>query len=213
MVLSAAGPEVSVASCLAPVRPAAWGHSLDPESSSVFSKCEMPGRQRLVFQHVNVHPRITSGEGFLYILERSIAAQRACAALRRRRAAAFRLADFVTWVEHRLAPKLLVGDIVVMDNLGAHKDARVRHLIEQRGATLQFLPPYSYDLNPIESAWGLIKKRIRSGAAHRLGAAAHCPMGMASGSSASLSELVRTCRLLLTTQPIFGVSVLCGEKV
>ena len=69
---------------------------------------------------------------------------------------------FVTWVERRLVPKLRVGDIVVMDNLGAHKDARVRDLIERCGASLQFLPPYSYDLNPIESAWGLIKKRIRT---------------------------------------------------
>jgi transposase len=77
---------------------------------------------------------------------------------------------FVTWVERRLTPHLRSGDIVVMDNLGAHKDGRVRLVIEQRGATLQFLPPYSYDLNPIESAWGLIKKRIRS-VAPRTGAA------------------------------------------
>lgn len=69
---------------------------------------------------------------------------------------------FVTWVERRLVPKLRVGDIVVMDNLGAHKDARVRTLMARAGATVQFLPPYSYDLNPIESAWGLIKKRIRT---------------------------------------------------
>jgi hypothetical protein len=60
---------------------------------------------------------------------------------------------FVVWVERRLVPKLREGDIVIMDNLGAHKDARVRQLIDQCGATLQFLPPYSYDLNPIESAW------------------------------------------------------------
>ena len=69
---------------------------------------------------------------------------------------------FVTWVECRLVPKLRVGDVVIMDNLAAHKDARVRLLIEQCGATLAFLPPYSYDFNPIESAWALIKKRIRS---------------------------------------------------
>lgn len=69
---------------------------------------------------------------------------------------------FVTWVACRLVPKLRLGDVVIMDNLAAHKDARVRRLIEQRGATLAFLPPYSYDLNPIESAWALIKKRIRS---------------------------------------------------
>ena len=77
---------------------------------------------------------------------------------------------FVGWVARRLAPKLRAGDIVIMDNLGAHKDARVRQLIEQRGATLEFLPPYSYDLNPIESAWALIKKRIRA-IAPRTGAA------------------------------------------
>jgi transposase len=77
---------------------------------------------------------------------------------------------FVLWVERCLAPKLRVGDIVIMDNLGAHKDGRVRQLIEQSGATLEFLPPYSYDLNPIESAWALIKKRIRS-IAPRTGAA------------------------------------------
>lgn len=71
---------------------------------------------------------------------------------------------FVRWVTGRLAPRLRVGDIVVMDNLGAHKDRRVREAIEQRGASLVFLPPYSYDLNPIESAWALIKKRIRSAA-------------------------------------------------
>jgi len=69
---------------------------------------------------------------------------------------------FVTWVARRLVRKLRAGDIVVMDNLGAHKDARVRQVIEQCGATLVFLPPYSYDFNPIESAWALIKKRIRS---------------------------------------------------
>ena len=69
---------------------------------------------------------------------------------------------FVEWVASRLVPQLRVGDIVVMDNLRAHKDARVRPLIERAGATVAFLPPYSYDLNPIEPAWGLIKKRIRT---------------------------------------------------
>ena len=68
---------------------------------------------------------------------------------------------FVEWVAQRLVPHLRVGDIVVMDNLRAHKDARVRPLIEHAGATLEFLPPYSYDLNPIEPAWALIK-RIRT---------------------------------------------------
>ena len=70
-------------------------------------------------------------------------------------------ADFDRWVQTHLAPRLRRGDIVLLDNLRAHKSATARRLIEARGATLRFLPPYSYDFNPIESAWGLIKKRIR----------------------------------------------------
>jgi transposase len=69
---------------------------------------------------------------------------------------------FVDWVRRRLAPKLRPDDIVVMDNLLAHKAALVRILIENRGAQLVFLPPYSPDLNPIEPAWALIKKRLRA---------------------------------------------------
>jgi hypothetical protein len=61
-------------------------------------------------------------------------------------------------------------DIVVLDNLAAHKAGRVRALIEQAGATIRFLPPYSHDFNPIEAAWALIKKRIRT-VAPRTGAA------------------------------------------
>lgn len=71
---------------------------------------------------------------------------------------------FVTWVARRLVPKLRPGDVVVMDNLGAHKDRRVAPLIEAAGGTVRYLPPYSHDLNPIESGWGLIKKRIRTAA-------------------------------------------------
>lgn len=69
---------------------------------------------------------------------------------------------FDVWVRRCLAPKLRRGDVVVLDNLWAHKRPHIRELIEARGARLQFLPPYSPDLNPIEAAWGLIKKRIRS---------------------------------------------------
>lgn len=70
--------------------------------------------------------------------------------------------SFVTWVRRRLAPGLRPGDIVVLDNLRAHKDPRVRRLIAHRGARVRFLPPYSYDFNPIEAAWGLVKKRLRA---------------------------------------------------
>lgn len=69
---------------------------------------------------------------------------------------------FVAWVGRHLVRHLRRGDVVVMDNLAAHKTPRVRELIEQAGATLRFLPPYSHDLNPIEPGWGLMKKRIRA---------------------------------------------------
>jgi len=69
---------------------------------------------------------------------------------------------FAAWVRRHLVRHLRRGDIVIMDNLAAHKTRRVRELIEQTGATLRFLPPYSHDFNPIEAAWALIKKRIRT---------------------------------------------------
>jgi transposase len=69
---------------------------------------------------------------------------------------------FTDWVQRRLVPRLHPGDIVVLDNLAAHKAPAVRTLIEGGGAQLRFLPPYSHDLNPIEAAWALIKKRIRT---------------------------------------------------
>jgi len=70
--------------------------------------------------------------------------------------------NFTDWVRRCLVPKLRCGDIVVMDNLKAHKDPRVADLIEAHGASVKYLPPYSPDLNPIESGWALIKKRIRA---------------------------------------------------
>jgi transposase len=69
---------------------------------------------------------------------------------------------FVQWVCRHLVRHLRRGDVVVMDNLPAHKARQSRKLIETAGATLRLLPPYSHDFNPIEAAWGLIKKRIRA---------------------------------------------------
>jgi transposase len=69
---------------------------------------------------------------------------------------------FVAWVEHVLVPDLTEGDIVVMDNLGAHKDVRVRALIEAANASIAYLPPYSPDLNPIELAWTKVKRWLRT---------------------------------------------------
>jgi transposase len=69
---------------------------------------------------------------------------------------------FVTWVRRHLVRHLRRGDVVVLDNLAPHKARQVRDLIEGAGATLRFLPPYSYDFNPIEAAWALMKRRIRA---------------------------------------------------
>lgn len=69
---------------------------------------------------------------------------------------------FLAYVEQVLAPTLQVGDIVVMDNLSAHKVTGVRELIEGKGARLIYLPPYSPDLNPIEKCWSKIKTYLRA---------------------------------------------------
>lgn len=72
---------------------------------------------------------------------------------------------FLVYVEKVLAPSLSDGDIVVVDNLPAHKVAGVRAAIEARGATLLYLPPYSPDFNPIEMAFAKLKTLLRKAAA------------------------------------------------
>ena len=72
---------------------------------------------------------------------------------------------FLAWIERMLAPTLEPGDIVVMDNLPAHKPDEVRNAIEQVGAELRYLPPYSPDLNPIEMAFAKLKAILRKAAA------------------------------------------------
>ena len=71
---------------------------------------------------------------------------------------------FRTYVERVLAPTLRPGDVVILDNLGSHKGAEVRRLIQDRGAELRFLPPYSPDLNPIELAFAKLKAQLRKAA-------------------------------------------------
>ncbi len=68
---------------------------------------------------------------------------------------------FEAYVEQVLAPTLGKGQVVVMDNLSAHKGERVRELIEERGCELLYLPPYSPDYNPIEEAFSKIKGLVR----------------------------------------------------
>ena len=70
-------------------------------------------------------------------------------------------AVFEAYVEEALAPSLHPGQVVVMDNLTAHKGERVRELIEERGCELVFLPPYSPDFNPIEQAFSKVKGMLR----------------------------------------------------
>jgi transposase len=75
---------------------------------------------------------------------------------------------FEAYVEQILAPSLSPGQIVVLDNLSAHKGARVRHLIEERGCELFFLPAYSPDYSPIEETFSKLKTFLR-----RVGARTH----------------------------------------
>jgi transposase len=72
---------------------------------------------------------------------------------------------FETYVKRLLAPALRPGQVVVMDNLGAHRPKRVRELIEARGCELLYLPAYSPDLNPIEEAFAKIKTLLRKATA------------------------------------------------
>ena len=72
---------------------------------------------------------------------------------------------FLAYVEQVLAPTLAPDDVVVMDNLPAHKAAAVRAAIEAEGARLLYLPPYSPDFNPIEMAFAKLKSNLRKVAA------------------------------------------------
>jgi transposase len=74
-------------------------------------------------------------------------------------------ARFLAYVEQALVPILRAGDLVVMDNLAAHKVAGVREAIAAAGARVLYLPPYSPDLNPIEQVFAKLKGLLRSAAA------------------------------------------------
>ncbi|MDK4718922.1 MULTISPECIES: IS630 family transposase [Rhizobium] len=77
---------------------------------------------------------------------------------------------FLAYVEQVLVPTLQVGDVVVMDNLPAHKTSGVRDAIERAGAKLMFLPPYSPDFNPIENAFSKLKAMLRGRAERKIDA-------------------------------------------
>jgi len=71
---------------------------------------------------------------------------------------------FLAYVQQQLAPSLQPGDILILDNLSAHKVAGVREAVEAVGAQLVYLPPYSPDLNPIEQAFAKLKSLLRKAA-------------------------------------------------
>ena len=68
---------------------------------------------------------------------------------------------FNLWIETFLIPELQSGQVVIMDNATFHKSQTTKELIESKGCRILFLPPYSPDLNPIETFWANLKKLIR----------------------------------------------------
>lgn len=70
-------------------------------------------------------------------------------------------AVFRAYIKHVLVPTLRKGDIVVMDNLSSHKGAEIEAMIQEVGAELWYLPPYSPDFNPIEKMWSKVKEFLR----------------------------------------------------
>lgn len=69
---------------------------------------------------------------------------------------------FLEFLDQVLCPKLKPGDVLIMDNLSAHKVEGVKDRVQATGARLLYLPPYSPDLNPIEKAWAKLKALLRA---------------------------------------------------
>jgi transposase len=105
---------------------------------------------------------------------------------------------FETYVERLLTPALMPGQVVVMDNLGAHRPRRIRELIEARGCELVYLPSYSPDLNPIEEAFAKVKYILREIGARAKGTLIEA-MGRALGAVGS--------------EDVRGFFVHCGYRV
>ena len=106
-------------------------------------------------------------------------------------------AAFEAYVEHILAPSLSAGQIVVLDNLSAHKGVRVRQLIESRGCELLFLPAYSPDFSPIEETFSKVKTFLR-----RVGARTH----------EALQEAIGQALETVTAQDALGWFTHCGYR-
>ncbi len=104
---------------------------------------------------------------------------------------------FEAYVEQILAPSLVAGQIVVLDNLSVHKGARVRQLIEARGCELLFLPAYSPDSSPIEETFSKLKAFLR-----RVGARTH----------EALQEDIAQALETITAQDALGWFTHCGYQ-
>jgi len=105
---------------------------------------------------------------------------------------------FKVYVEQVLCPALSTGDIVIMDNLPAHKVAGIRDLIEAKGAKLIYLPPSSPDLNPIEKWWSKIKTYLRKAK---------------SRTQAKLEKALQEALLLITKEDAVGWFKSCGYAI
>ena len=68
---------------------------------------------------------------------------------------------FKGYLENCLAPTLKKGDVVIMDNLSSHKVKGLEEVVKERGARIEYLPPYSPDLNPVENMWSKVKSHLR----------------------------------------------------
>jgi transposase len=104
---------------------------------------------------------------------------------------------FETYVQRLVAPALRPGQVVVMDNLGAHRPRRVRELIEERGCELIYLPPYSPDLNPIEEALSKIKHILRETSAR---------------TKEALIEAIARALAAVSAEDVQGFFVNCGYR-
>lgn len=104
---------------------------------------------------------------------------------------------FETYVKRLLAPALRPGQVVVMDNLGAHRPKKIKELIEERGCELLYLPAYSPDLNPIEEAFAKLKHILR-----KIGAR---------GKEALIEAMGRALGAV-STQEVWGFFTHCGYR-
>jgi transposase len=104
---------------------------------------------------------------------------------------------FQTYLEDVLLPTLKRGQVVVMDNLSAHKGERVRELIEAKGCELIYLPPYSPDFNPIEGAFSKLKSYLRDACAR---------------SQQALMEVIGEALSTISTSDALGFFEHCGYQ-